>query len=62
MSKITLDAFFDRPYSAAKRLKEALETNMEALGDDLDPETKELLMRVNLIAIRNCLQDYGDDA
>lgn len=61
--KMTLEQFFNRKGMSATELRKNLEANMEAVvGDELDKETKETLMRVNLIMIRQCLQDYGDEA
>jgi len=54
----TLDEFFDS-YGATIRLKENLEINLDVFGDSLDAESKEGLMRINLIMIRQCLQDFG---
>ena len=54
----TLDEFFDS-YGATKFLRENLQANMEAMGDSMTKEEQDGLMRVNLIMIRQCLQDFG---
>lgn len=54
----TLDEFFDSS-EATRLLVKNLETNLEVFGDTMDQECKEDLMRVNLIMIRQCLQDFG---
>lgn len=56
MSK-SLEEFIDK-YSAVKVLKKNLRANLDALTD-LSEEDKEMLMRMNLIMIRQCLQDFG---
>jgi len=54
----TLDEFFQK-YEATRTLLENLEANMDVYGEELDTKTKEGFMRVNLIMIRQCLQDFG---
>lgn len=54
----TLDEFF-QSYGATKFLVENLECNLDVLGDQLSDDDKESLMRVNLIMIRQCLNDFG---
>lgn len=54
---MTLDEFIEK-YSSVKHLKENLEANLDAMTD-LSKEEKEGLMRVNMIMIRQCLQDFG---
>ena len=54
---MTLDEFVEK-YSAVKFLKQNLQANLDALTK-LKPDEKEALMRVNLIMIRQCLQDFG---
>lgn len=54
----TVDEFFEK-YEATKFLRENLEANMEALGDEMSEESREMLMRTNLIMIRQCLKDFG---
>lgn len=53
----SLDEFFEK-YEAAKRLKENLKTNIDALTD-LKKREKEALLRCHLIMICQCLQDFG---
>lgn len=53
----TLDEFVDS-YTAVKKLKENLQANLDAITE-LDDETKETLMRCNLIMVRQCLEDFG---
>ncbi len=46
-------------YGATRELVKNLEANIEGVADELDQETKDILMRVNLIMIRQCLLDFG---
>lgn len=57
MSKTT-DEFFES-YEATRFLVQNLEANISALANELDEDSKEMLMRTNLIMIRQCLQDFG---
>jgi hypothetical protein len=54
----SLNDWFEK-YEATKLLKENLETNLEILGSKLSKEEKESIMRMNMIMIRQCLQDCG---
>lgn len=56
MSK-SLQEFFDS-YEATQFLVKNLQANMDNLTD-LDDEHKAMLMRCNLIMIRQCLEDFG---
>ena len=58
MKEKSLDEFFES-YGAAKVLRENLEMNLDTLGYRLTKQDKEMLMRINLIAIRQCLEDFG---
>lgn len=49
---------FIESYSALEVLERNLEANLDALTDLSDKE-KEMLMRCNLIMIRQCLEDFG---
>lgn len=53
----SLDEFIEK-YSAVKHLVKNLKANLDALTDLL-PHEKEALMRMNMIMIRQCLQDFG---
>lgn len=53
----SLDEFVAR-YATVKTLKKNLQANLDALTE-LTPEEKDTLMRLNLIMIRQCLQDFG---
>jgi hypothetical protein len=53
----TLDEYFET-HEALKLLKENLETNLEVMTK-LKKEERESLMRLNLVVIRQCLQDCG---
>jgi hypothetical protein len=54
----SLEEFFETN-EATRLLVENLESNMKALGDELSPEARDMLMRTNLIMIRQCLMDCG---
>lgn len=54
---MTTDEFFDK-YEATRLLVENLKTNLDAVTN-LSKEQKEILMRVNLIMIKQCLRDCG---
>jgi hypothetical protein len=56
MSK-SLEEFFEQ-HEATRFLVNNLEANLKALTD-LDDEEKAMLMRCNLIMIRQCLMDFG---
>lgn len=59
--KMTTEEFFDR-WFITRLLKQNLQANMDAIvGDKLSQELKDLLMRTNLLVIRQCLQDFGID-
>lgn len=55
---MTLDEYFER-WGATRVLRESLKDNMVALGDGLSKQEQDALMRVNLIVIRQCLEDFG---
>ncbi len=55
---MTTEEYFDK-WPATKRLKEGLKTNIDAVCGDMDQETKEVLLRVNLIICKQCLEDCG---
>ena len=57
MGKGTDEYFESRPET--KFLVQNLYANMEALAPELDTESKEMLMRSNLIMIRQCLESLG---
>ncbi len=54
---LSLDEFIEK-YSAVRVLAENLKTNLDALTD-LSKDDKDRLMRVNMIMVRQCLQDFG---
>lgn len=53
----TLDEFFES-HEATKLLVQNLEANMSQFFE-LSKEDKKTLMRLNLIMIRQCLEDFG---
>lgn len=57
MSRSSLDEFIDR-YSSVKRLQENLKTNLEAITD-LPEDDIDNLVRIQMILIRQCLEDFG---
>lgn len=57
MSK-TLDEFVES-YGAIKHLKKNLKTNIDVFCENWDEGDKETFLRMNLIMVRECLQDFG---
>jgi hypothetical protein len=55
---MSLDEWFEK-YEATRILRENLETNLKAIAGQLTEKQREILMRVNLTVIRQCLQDCG---
>lgn len=53
----TLDEFVEY-YTSVKFLKSNLRANLDAMTD-LPEADKDDLMRVNMIMVRQCLQDFG---
>jgi hypothetical protein len=60
MAKKTLEEFF-ASYGATKKLVENLKANMDVFCADMPPDERRALMRLNLIMIRQCLEDFGVD-
>jgi hypothetical protein len=54
----TLEEFFES-YGATKKLMENLTYNMENYCDKMNEDDRQDLMRMNLIMIRQCLQNFG---
>lgn len=54
----TLESYFEKS-EARKLLVKNLAANLNVLADSVSKEDKETLMRLNLIMIRQCLQDHG---
>lgn len=46
-------------HEATRILVKNLQINMEVLAEKLTEQEQEALLRVNLIVIRQCLQDFG---
>lgn len=49
---------FIEKYSAVQELEVNLKANLDAMTD-LDEKEKETLLRLNMIMVRQCLQDFG---
>ncbi len=58
MKKLTTNEFFESS-EATKLLKENLENNIEVFCEKMSENSKSTLMRLNLIVIRQCLEDCG---
>lgn len=56
MSK-SLEEFIEK-YSAVQALEKNLEANLDVMTNLSDKE-KQALMRVNMIMVRQCLEDFG---
>lgn len=54
----SLDEYMDQ-YEATRLLVRNLEANMREMGGQLSADDQKALLRVNLIMIRQCLQDFG---
>jgi hypothetical protein len=56
---MTLDEWFEN-WPATRLLRENLEINLDTMaGKELNDEERETLMRMNLVVVRQCLEDFG---
>lgn len=56
--KKTLEQFFES-HASTRTLVLNLQDNIEAMGDEMSREEQDTLMGMNLIFIRQCLEDFG---
>jgi hypothetical protein len=54
----TLDQFIAK-YSAVQHLVKNLKANMDVYLDDWPESEKDKFLRMNMIMIRQCLEDFG---
>jgi hypothetical protein len=54
----SLDEFVEK-YSAVKFLKNNLKSNIDVYCSGWDEEEKEQFLRMQMIMVRQCLQDFG---
>lgn len=54
----SLDEFVEK-YSSVAFLKQNLKSNIDVYCDDWPEEEKEHFLRMQMIMVRQCLQDFG---